>query len=130
MQLALNAFFFLQDLPGQDWQTAGPAAALIRSCKYVGWRVLDAYTIVGHTGDKIAMDMGSPCMLKHIYRARLAQVLMEEAFLKDFQEMGFASDCAAEGKAIQVHELDLLQAKQMINLKRQGLSSWQKQQLI
>ena len=130
MQLAFQAVAYLQDTPGLDWSTAGPAAALIRSCKYVGWRVLEAHRLQSHNGSFIDLEVGSPCMLRHIYRARLHEVLVQEAFLRDLDEMGKRFGCGAAALDIKNQGLDILQAKQMVNSKRQGLNSWQKQQLI
>ena len=44
--------------------------------------------------------------------------------------MGLAPGCSAAAQNIKSKGLDLVQAKQLINSKRQGLSSWQKHQLI
>ena len=57
---------------------------------YVGWKVIDAHSILSHNGNTMDLAIGSPCMLKHIYRARLQEVLTRDAFLHDLQVMRMA----------------------------------------
>ena len=132
LQLASNAALYLQDLIGRDWTTSGPAAAFIRSCMYVGWKVIDAHSILSHNGNTMDLAIGSPCMLKHIYRARLQEVLTRDAFLHDLHVMrGGTSDLAASAELMQAKGLDLHQARQLLNSKREaGLNPWHKLQMI
>ena len=95
---------------------------------HVGWKVIDAHCLLGHNGNTMDLAIGSPCMLKHIYRARLQEVLTRHAFLHDLQMMrGGTPDLAAPAELLQAKSLDLHQARQLVNSKREaGLNPWQK----
>ena len=70
---------------------------------YVGWKVIDAHSILRHNANTMDLAIGSPCMLKHIYRARLQEVLSRDAFLHDLHVMrGGTPDLAASAELLPV----------------------------
>ena len=88
---------------------------------YVGWKVIDAHSILSHNGNTMDLAIGSPCMLKHIYRARLQEVLTRDAFLHDLHVMrGGTPDLAASAELMQAKGLDLHQARQLVISKREA----------
>ena len=67
------------------------------------------------------LAIGSPCMVKHMYRARLQEVLTRDVFLHDQQVMrGGTPDLAASAELLQAKGLDLHQARQLVNSKREA----------